>query len=70
MCPNWTQKGANMKRIANCVMSHLAEIVMLVGAAAVSVGVGMMYLPAGLIAGGALAIAGAVMSLYGAGDEK
>lgn len=59
-----------MKRMANCLMSHLAEIVMLAGSVAVSVGIGMIYIPAGVIAGGALAIAGAVMSLYGAGEEK
>ena len=30
----------------------------------------MIYLPAGLITRGGLAIAGAVLSLWGAGEEK
>lgn len=59
-----------MKRMANCLMFHLAEIVMLAGATAVSIGAGMIYIPAGVITGGALAIIGSVMSLYGAGEEK
>lgn len=59
-----------MKRIANCLMTHLAELVFLAGAASVTVGAGMIYLPAGFITGGALAVAGAVISLFGAGDEK
>ena len=36
---------------------------------AVAVGAGMIYLPAGLIAGGVLAIAGAVLANLGGGDE-
>ena len=59
-----------MKRIANCLMTHLAELAFLAGAASVTVGAGMIYLPAGFITGGALAVAGAVISLFGAGDEK
>ena len=50
-------------------MGHLGELVLLAGAAAVAVGAGMIYLPAGLIAGGVLAGAGAVLSMWG-GDEK
>ena len=59
-----------MKQIANCLMTHLPELVFLSGAAAISIGAGMVYLPAGLIAGGVLAVAGAVISMFGAGDEK
>lgn len=40
------------------------------GAVAVAVGAGMIYLPAGLIAGGVLAIAGAVLNSLGGGDTK
>lgn len=57
-----------MRKMVNGLMSHLGELVLLAGAAAVSVGCGMIYLPAGLIAGGGLAIAGAVLSVWG--DEK
>ena len=37
---------------------------------AVAVGAGMICLPAGLIAGGVLAIAGAVLSSLGGGGER
>lgn len=59
-----------MKKIANGFMKHLAELALLGGAAAVAVGVGLIYPPAGLIAGGGLAIAGAVLSLWGEEAEK
>ena len=51
-------------------MKHLAELALLGGAAAVAVGAGMIYTPAGLIAGGGLASAGAVLSLWGGEAEK
>lgn len=54
-----------MKKIANGLVRHLAELVLLGGAAAVAVGAGLICLPAGLITGGGLAIAGAVLSLWG-----
>lgn len=59
-----------MKKIANGFMKHLAELALLGGAAAVAGGVGLIYPPAGLIAGGGLAIAGAVLSLWGEEAEK
>lgn len=58
-----------MKAIANCLMTHLAELVFVAGAAAIAVGTGMIYLPAGLIAGGTLAVVGSVISMFGAGDS-
>lgn len=54
-----------LKKIANGLVKHLAELALLGGAAAVAVGAGLIYLPAGLITGGGLAIAGAVLSLWG-----
>lgn len=57
-----------MKKLVNGLMGHLAELALVAGAAAVAVGAGMIYLPAGLISGGGLAIAGAVLSMWG--DEK
>lgn len=57
-----------MKKVMKGLMLHLAELVLLAGAAGVAVGCGMIYRPAGLIAGGVLAIAGAVLSMWG--DEQ
>ena len=45
-----------------------ADLVLVAGATAVAVGAGLIYLPAGLIAGGLLAIGGAVLSILGGGD--
>lgn len=59
-----------MRNMVNCLVRHLPELVMVAGAASVAVGAGMLCLPAGLIVGGGLAVAGAVLSLWGAGDEK
>lgn len=59
-----------MKKIANGLVRHLAELALLGGAAAVAVGACMICLPAGMIAGGALMIAGAVLSLWGEDAEK
>lgn len=58
-----------MKKLVKGLATHLDELVLLGGAAAVSVGFGMIYLPAGLITGGVLSIAGAVLSMWG-GNEK
>ena len=58
-----------MKRLANTLARRLPELVLIAGAAAASAGAGMIYLPAGLIAGGCLAMAGAVLSLMG-GDAE
>ena len=59
-----------MRNLVKCLAGHLAELVLLAGAALVAVGAGMIYLPAGLIAGGGLAAAGAVLSMLGAGDGR
>ncbi len=58
-----------MKKLVNGVMRHLGELVLLAGAAAVSVGCGLIYPPAGLIAGGVLAMVGAVLSIWGGGEK-
>ena len=54
-----------MREIAKTIAAHLAEIAFIAGAAALATGVGMIYLPAGLIAGGALAMVGAGISMMG-----
>ena len=51
-----------MKRLTRALKKHGTDLVMVAGATAVAVGCGLVYLPAGLIAGGVLAIAGAVLS--------
>ena len=59
-----------MKQIANCLVTHVAELVFLAGAASITVGVGMIHLPAGLIAGGSLAVIGASIAMFGAGERR
>lgn len=60
----------DMKGIAKTLATHLAELILVAGAAAVAVGAGMISLPWGFIVGGGLAIAGAVLSIYGSEDDK
>lgn len=59
-----------MKKIANSLVKRLPELALLCGAAAVAAGAGLIYPPAGLITGGVLAMAGAVLSLWGEEAEK
>ena len=59
-----------MKRVVNSLVKHLSTLVLLAGAAAVTVGAGMRSLPAGCITGGGLAIAGEVLSMMGEDEEK
>lgn len=63
-----TEEEQNVKKLVHGLMGHLGELVLLTGCAAVAAGAWMIYLPAGLITGGVLAIAGAVLSMWG--DEK
>lgn len=57
-----------MKKLAETLIKHLNELVLLGGVAAMTAGAGMIYPPAGLLLGGGLAIVGAVLSMWG--DEK
>ena len=60
-----------MKKISKALSRFGADLVLIAGAAAVAAGAGMIYLPAGLIAGGLLAITGAVLtSLDNGGDRR
>ena len=54
-----------MQKIAKALFGHVAELVFVAGAAALATGVGMIYFPAGLIAGGLLAIVGSGISMMG-----
>ncbi|MEG1683096.1 MAG: hypothetical protein RR295_04640 [Oscillospiraceae bacterium] len=59
-----------MKRLVNCLVAHASELVLLVGAAVMAVGAGMVYLPVGFLVGGGLAVVGAVLSIWGEEDRK
>ncbi len=59
-----------MKKLLNGLAQYGADLVLLGGAVTVAVGAGMIYLPAGFIAGGGLAIIGAVLSSLGGGGSK
>lgn len=52
---------SGMKRVRETLAQLLPHVLLLAGAAAVAVGAGMIYAPAGLIVGGILAMAGAVL---------
>ena len=54
-----------MKHLVKGLVTHLGELALLAGAAGVTVGTGMIFLPAGFIAGGVLAILGGVLSIWG-----
>ena len=58
-----------MKRWKKALGRMSADLVLVAGAAAVAVGAGLIYLPAGLITGWALAMAGAVLSAMGRREE-
>lgn len=59
-----------MKRLVKSLVANLNSLALLAGAAVVAVGTGMIYLPAGLIVGGGLMAAGAVLSIWGEDDRK
>lgn len=58
-----------MKQIARALARCAPDLVLIAGATSVAVGAGMIYLPAGFIAGGILAIAGAVFASLGGGGD-
>lgn len=58
-----------MKKLLKCFSKVVPDLIMILGAAAIAAGVGMLNLPAGIIAGGALAIAGSVLLTLG-GDGR
>ncbi len=64
------RKGIYMKRLVKCLVANLNSLTLLAGAAVVAAGAGMIYLPAGLIVGGGLMAAGAVLSIWGEDDRK
>lgn len=58
-----------MKNLYKALARYCTDLALLGGAVAVAVGAGMIYFPAGLIAGGVLTIAGAVFSSLEGGGE-
>lgn len=58
-----------MKKLRKALAKYAPDVVLIAGAAAVAVGAGMIYLPAGVITGGVLAIAGVVLSTLGGGES-
>lgn len=59
-----------MKHLRNALAKYLSDLVLIAGASAIALGAGLIYPPAGLIAGGALAIAGAVFNALGGGEGQ
>ena len=58
-----------MKKLRQALGRYLAELALLAGCTAITLGAGMAYLPAGLITGGALVALGAILSMLGGGDD-
>lgn len=59
-----------MDKLKKALGRFVSDLALIGGATAIAVGVGMYSLPAGLIAGGLLAIAGVILSVLGGGDSK
>lgn len=58
-----------MEKVKHILRSYALDLIMGVGAAAVTIGAGMIYLPAGWIVGGALVISGAVINSFSGGGD-
>ena len=59
-----------MGNLRRALAKYATDLVMLAGGALIAVGAGMIYLPAGLIAAGLLAVAGAVLNSLGGGGSE
>lgn len=59
-----------MKKLLKTLSAMLPTVLLVSGTVAVSCGVAMIYLPAGLITAGALAIIGGVLLIRGGGEES
>lgn len=58
-----------MDKLKNAIHRVVPDVLMLIGAAAITVGVGLYSIPAGMIAGGTLLIIGSVLHVLG-GDQR
>ena len=59
-----------MEKLKKALGRVLGDLMLILGAAAISVGIGLYSFPAGLIAAGVLSIAGVVLSSMDGGDAK
>ena len=59
-----------MEKLLKTLSAKLPTLLLVLGAVAVSCGIAMIYLPAGVIAAGTLAIVGGVLLIRGEGDES
>lgn len=59
-----------MRRFFEALAAAVPTLLVVLGAVTAAVGVGMIYLPAGVIAGGALAAVAGVVMIRGGGDDK
>lgn len=57
------------KQFLNRVNDMLPTDLLVLGSVAVSYGIGMIYLPAGIIAAGVLSIIGGVLLIQGGGND-
>lgn len=57
-----------MNRLWKTLATIMPTAIVVIGAVAVAVGIGMIYLPAGVIAGGALAMVAGVVLIRGGDD--
>ncbi len=62
--------GPPMKRILKTAGDMLPTGLLVLGAVAVSCGIGLIFLPAGVIAAGVLMITGGVLLIRGGGDDS
>lgn len=59
-----------MKKLLQAIASNRADTAIILGGVFIAVGVGMIYVPAGLIAAGIMTIIFAVASTAGGGDGE
>lgn len=59
-----------MEKLKKTLGRVFGDLMLILGAAAISIGVGLYSFPAGLITSGALAIAGVALSSMDGGDAK
>ena len=59
-----------MEKLRNALAKYTPDLALVAGATAVAVGAGMIYLPAGFIVGGVLAMAGAVLASLEGGEAE
>lgn len=59
-----------MKKLLQAIARNRADIAVILGGVLVAVGIGMIYVPAGVIAAGVITILFAIAGARGGGDEE